>query len=346
MKRNGLVLLIVLLLLVNTAYANFITYHALVYNVEIQDIDEEIKSIWLVIYDKNCNVADAYKNSDMDFSNVIRYLEAYPNEENKYCAIFESEVDPYEKEDIIFNDNYDKKNFVVKYHNNYSYTVDGPVRYSFGEEEKYSSREELIDYYLRYWAFDDSLDEKALSTKDISCTRTTFYSAKRLIELIEIPVSQIKNNNLKYKITDTSALEEAIKNDPNAGWAIRFENSDGEYKTFMIGNHDVDQNSRIMFKSDSQKLEKSLVVDYSTEQVLESGSNFKDLLNQSILSALIKAALIITLIMTILTLVIILIVKALKKDKHIPMIIIVNVIIAITLILLYYCFVKGNVIIG
>ena len=88
-KKVFFCLTIIITMLFNITFvnANYISYSAPLMHVEVNNIEDKIKSIALVIYDENCNVEDAYRGSGLDFSNA-NFLEASSNNEYEYFASF------------------------------------------------------------------------------------------------------------------------------------------------------------------------------------------------------------------------------------------------------------------
>ena len=126
-------------------------------------------------------------------------------------------------------------------------------------------------------------DIKKLKKGQFTCTRTVYYSAKRLIEIEEIPVTEIKNGVLNYSISDFSELKKYLDVDLNAGFALRFENERGEFKTLKIGSNMMYQDSHKKDTPDESKLEKNIVLDYSTNERISDNSYISDSTNLDIL---------------------------------------------------------------
>lgn len=271
-KKVFFCLTIIITMLFNMTFvnANYISYSAPLMHVEVNNIEDKIKSIALVIYDENCNVEDAYRGSGLDFSNA-NFLEASSNNEYEYCATFKDLVDPFKKEDYVFNNNYNKKDYMVSTSFSYTYRTGAG---GFGTHEKYKNVDDFIknsDYFTIYEDWDESLidfvEEEIKEVRDnpITCERTIFYSANRLVEVKDIEISEIKNNKLILNIDDFSELNKYRQDDYNAGFAIRFENQKGEYTTIPIGSNEMFQDSYSQVNIKTQNLKKNVIVDYKKQ---------------------------------------------------------------------------------
>jgi len=137
--------------------------------VEVNNIDEEIKNISLVIISPDCNIEEAYKGSELDFKNA-EISGAYSENAYKNIATFKdnvepfkNNVDPFADEDYEFfiNTNYDKKNYIVDYYKNYTYCflISGDEEESFERLEKYSSFDELVKDRYELIDVDKALNE-------------------------------------------------------------------------------------------------------------------------------------------------------------------------------------------
>lgn len=71
--------------------------------------------------------------------------------------------------------------------------------------------------------------------------------------------------------------------DLNAGFALRFENERGEFKTLKIGSNMMYQDSHKKDTPDESKLEKNIVLDYSTNERISDNSYISDSTNLDIL---------------------------------------------------------------
>ncbi len=245
--------------------ANFMIISATEMDIEITNINDDIKSIWLVVYDEYADVKEAYEDSDLDFSDA-RFLPSGGHsvpEEYDQCAIYHSKVDPYSKEDYVFNNKYNKKNYYIDQHFSYDYEIDEGFGFGDGTIGKFKSKEDLLNYGTGHGiSFFTDEDIQKIKEDKISCNRSVFYCAYRLIEVKELNDYKIENNTLKYSISDFTKLSEIRNNDHNAGYAFRFETTDGNYKTIRLGTNDLHYDSG--GKRPTGELIKKVKVDYSS----------------------------------------------------------------------------------
>ena len=254
----------IMILFPSIVNANVMLFSATKMNIKVENINEKINNIWLAIYDENCNVTDAYKNSKMNFSKAS-FL--YEGDQYKYCAIFEKNVEPFSDEDYVFNDDYDKKNYIVNQNISYYYNYDG-VSYMNGDKGKYKNAEELLNG--EFFKYESEKNKNEIRKGNITCTRHVYYEANRLIEIKEIPVNQIQDGALSISISDFSELKKYREEDNDAGFALRFETEKGEYKTFKLGSNDIINGKKI----DATKLEKNITIDYSAKEIDTDYNNF------------------------------------------------------------------------
>jgi len=255
--------------------ANFMIISATEMDIEITNINDEIKSIWLVVYDEYADVKEAYKDSDLDFSNA-RFLPSggySVPEKYDHCAIYDSKVDPYSKEDYVFNNKYNKKNYYVDQDFSYDYEIEDGFSFGDGTIGKFKSKEDLLNYGTRHGSslFTDE-DIQKIKEDKITCKRSVFYCAFRLIEVKELNDYKIENNTLKYSISDFTKLSEIRSNDMNAGYAFRFETTDGNYKTIRLGTNDLHYDSG--GKRPTGQLVKKVNVDYVSGKSINDSPSY------------------------------------------------------------------------
>ncbi len=238
MKKIFAVLLIIVSLM-SVSYANYISQRASIFNIEIQNIDDDIKSIWLCIYDENgVKIEDVFKeDSNLVFHESDVSGRLYSKDNNAYIERSpRPSGDGYENVDL---------RLVVKENADYNLS--------------YNKKEYIVDIN----AFDDE----------------TYYTPKKLIELYEIHNSKIDNNKLSISILDTSVLDEHLKQNINAGFAVRFENENEDYKTVIIGNNIVEQGRAKDYKPESSRIIKNVEVDYIGGKISTS-SNIDTLVDE------------------------------------------------------------------
>ena len=225
-KVLGIIILVICIF--SISYANFIMYEINKLDVTINNIDEPIKSIWLVIEDSDCDIQKVYENSELDFSkaNILSNTQYDIESDNKNNAYFEEGVEPFTEEDYVFNDNYDKENYHVYFSIYYSYDIEDELGNSigFGMGRKCKNMDEVLANTL------DNEYEKYQDT--LTCSRSVEYTAYKLIEKEEIPVSEIVDGTLKVSIDDFSEL----KDNKNA-FSLRFEKADGEFIIVPLGSN-------------------------------------------------------------------------------------------------------------
>ncbi len=221
MKKLACILIFILCTLsISIANPIYIETHPLKkLDSTIININEPIKSIWLVKEDEeNVDVKEAYDDGVVseDIKNSLKYM-----------ASIKEEVDPFSEEDYVFNDSFDKKNYVVYYDIVYDYYV-GQDR--FHAYEKLRNKEEL---YSKYGNSED--------IDTITCEREVTWIARKLTEVREIPVSEIIDGKLNIVLTDFSGLEKPSWDSGRGdkGYSIRFEKENGEYLTFSLNTSNV-----------------------------------------------------------------------------------------------------------
>ena len=160
------------------------------------------------------------------------------------------------------------------------------------------------------------------------------YTPQKLIELYEIPVSIIDNNKLSISISDTSILNEYLKQDLNAGVAVRFDNKNGDQKTIIVGNNLVNHGHAKDFRPESSRLKKNVEVDYISGEI-SSTSNINMLIDEEVNSANTRNLTVIFIVLIVITLIELIILKLLNKTKIIKWLMIINVIISIIVISFY-----------
>ena len=229
-KVLGLIILVVCVF--SVAYANFIMYEINKLDITVNNIEEPMKSIWLVIEDSDCDIQKVYENSGLDFSNVnnLSNTQYDIESDNKNNAYFQDEVEPFTEEDYVFNDNYDKKNYHVYFSIYYSYDVDDGLGngIGLGMGKKCKNIDEVFadDWDAEYKKYQDTL----------TCSRSVEYTAYKLIEKEEIPTSEIIDGTLKLSIDDFSDLKDSKKS-----FSLRFENMDGEFIIVPLGSNIINR---------------------------------------------------------------------------------------------------------
>ncbi len=311
-------LIIMLLLLPLIVKANFAVFRAEKVNVKVENIDENIKDIWLVTYTDKASIEDAYKDSDLDFTNAS-YLDTKIDGNNvNYCAIFKDEVEPFTKEDeYVYNDNYDKENYFIKNEKSYEYDLPNGNGFGDGIKGKYTDPEELIKDGFEY---ENEKTKNAIRRGEITCTRSIFYCANKLNEVEQIPVSNIKDGVLNLTLSDFSKIEKYEM----TGYALRFEKENGEYVSIVIGDNGIFVDSIDKDKYDSNNMIKNIVIDYNKKSIVSFSDDKEE--HRIYTENVNNGYLLIVIIAIIVTLVTEIIIALIMKIKSIKVIAIVNIV--------------------
>ncbi len=252
---------IVLLLISTNVYANYAIIETKKIEVNITGIYDKIDKIELFSYGDNIDFKEVFNNTfptdgfDMQFSN---------------SAIRHDDVDPFSKEDYVENTNYDNKKYKVTVTKSYSYKFehkdeDTEIEYTF--DKKYSDTKALKEAimskkYGSYGSTNILIDEdnysnelvNYLDSATITCDRTISYKVLKYDLVKEISPELIKDNELKFDITDFTSL--ANNNHPeDSGFMLRFYHNGSEYPLdFDIGNNLIIQDSHLKTRPTVRKV--------------------------------------------------------------------------------------------
>ena len=264
-------LFVFILLFPSIVKAQCYTVPATKVDVSIVNINESIKNIWLVIYDNNCNIEDAYKNSNLNLSNAK--FESSSNKKYKNVARITKEVAPFgDNEDNESYLNYDQKNYIIELSDSYTYKY-GKNREKTFEWDHLNSKLKTVEDLTESMSAND---KEIIRQGEFSCEQDIYLLAKRIIEVEEIPVEKIAEGKLDFSITNFSEFNKYRKKDKEAGFALRFEKENGEYKIIHLGNNDTEQNRCKKNEIDEKNIELGIAADYSSN---EKAYPYNNLLN-------------------------------------------------------------------
>jgi len=250
-------LILILSIIASCSYANFISYPLKKLDENIVNINEPIKSIWICLTDANCDIEEVLKDTNLIFDESADKYSIYPGTDKQCIVNFNDEVDLFTDEDYVFEDNYDKKNYIVTNSIYYSYDFENETGGTTGSgtSYKFKNMDELVK----------ELGEE-YKGQDITCTRTISYSAFKLIDEKEIPVSEIVDGVLNVTLDDFSKIDEV-----KTGYVIRFENENGEYKSIGLDTYDYHVDHEIDPGQDVRDGYRKVTVDYDTLNYVSEG---------------------------------------------------------------------------
>ena len=219
------------------AYANYTSYDAKEYIIEIKNINEEIEKIDLVNFEE-CDMEETGFNYTTTFEIVTLFGEDLIKHLNKHDT-----ENYYVKQTVRYNylagkAAQDIEHTVVsgKYT---EFDDDKIITFDFARNERFKNENEFYEYC------------KIVNSQEFICVKTTNYKSFKLTPIKEINLSNIENNKLIYNHDDYSNLK----------IGIRIKNRNGEYKTFISND-----NSMLMFRYGGNPImdkEKVTIFDYS-----------------------------------------------------------------------------------
>lgn len=278
LKKSLLLLLAYIFIFCSTIYANYSLFRAKEFNITIKNITDEISKIQLLQYGEKINFKDVYgTNFDYDGFGIGEY-------ELKNTAYMNTMVNPFEKEDYIENQDYNKELYMVDIKYSYEYKFskgsdDDEISVSYEFSSKFNNFDELKQAiknkeYGSYGSrgmidIEYSNIEKFINSSTLTCERTISYHIEKLTILKEISTNEIKNNQLKVSITDFESIHYDDGTIDYYEYAIRFFQNDKDYVTITCGSNLITQDSHIQTTPTTKDVE----FDYQTGDEIQSISN-------------------------------------------------------------------------